>query len=217
MIRFLYCRAPIVSNIISKIITKKIYTWDFIKHNELFFDKMINVFQKNNIQIKDKIILELWPWNSYINAFNFLMQWAKKVYLVDKFPRIIENENQKNELKREIEYIKNKYQVEKLDFIDEDLNINSDYIEFLKKDLTEITEIEKIDIIISKSVLEHIKNIEKNIEKMWYIINKWWIMYHHIDMRDHYNFNKPFLFYKYSETVWNNLMTKEWLSYTNRW
>ena len=41
-------------------------------------------------------------------------------------------------------------------------------------------------------------------------------MYHKIDLRDHYNFNKPFKFYKYSNWTWNNLLTKEGVSYTNR-
>ena len=41
-------------------------------------------------------------------------------------------------------------------------------------------------------------------------------MLHNIDLRDHYNFNKPFLFYKYSDWVWDNFLTKEGISYTNR-
>jgi len=42
-------------------------------------------------------------------------------------------------------------------------------------------------------------------------------MYHKIDLRDHYDFNNPFLFYKYSDRVWNKYLTKEGHSYTNRW
>ncbi len=41
-------------------------------------------------------------------------------------------------------------------------------------------------------------------------------MYHSIDMRDHYNFNEPFKFLKYSDFIWDMLLTKEGYSYTNR-
>ena len=41
-------------------------------------------------------------------------------------------------------------------------------------------------------------------------------MYHHIDLRDHFNFNSPFLFYKYEKGTWDKYLTKEGTSYTNR-
>lgn len=73
-----------------------------------------------------------------------------------------------------------------------------------------------MDLIFTNSVLEHIKPVKENIWFMSKILNNSGYMLHNIDLRDHYNFNKPFLFYKYSDWVWDNLLTKEGLSYTNR-
>ena len=72
------------------------------------------------------------------------------------------------------------------------------YIEFIGRDLTSVTLKEKLDFACSISVFEHIRDAEGNIKKLSYLIRKGGFMYHKIDMRDHYNFNNPFLFYKYS-------------------
>ncbi len=55
-----------------------------------------------------------------------------------------------------------------------------------------------------------------NIKKLEEIVKRGGLMYHSIDMRDHYNFNNPFLFLKYSRNVWERYLTKEGVSYTNR-
>ncbi len=41
-------------------------------------------------------------------------------------------------------------------------------------------------------------------------------VFHVIEMRDHYNFARPFLFYKYSDRVWDRYLTREGWSYWNR-
>ena len=169
---------------------------------------------RKRLSIKGKTVLELGPGNSYINAYNFLMMGAKKVILVDKYPRLIKTDKQREFFKEEIDHITQKYG-QKLPFI-KNGKVDSKYIQFIDKDLTE-AEVKDVDFIFSNSVLEHIRNVEDNIKAMSLCLNKNGYMLHNIDLRDHYNFNKPFLFYKYSDNTWNKYLTKEGISYTNRW
>ena len=198
----------------SKLLFWKLYSSDFEKLDKVFEDSL-TVFKRNNISIKNKTILEIGPGNSYMIAYNFLMHGAKKVILVDKFPRTVKTKRQREYFEREIEYISKKYG-QKPFFVNNG-KIDREYIEFINKYLTLTeTNIKKVDLIFTNSVLEHIKPIEENISFMSKILNNNGYMLHNIDLRDHYNFNKPFLFYKYSDRVWNNLLTKEGISYTNR-
>lgn len=214
-IRFLYCKLGFLSSLINTVMFWKLYTSDFQKIDSQY--KNIKVtFIRNNVSITDKVILELGPGNSYINAYNFILQGVKKVILVDKFPRILESKKQKEFSAHEIDFIKTKYKQKSLSFLDKNNKIDPLYIEFRNTDLRDIQNLE-VDIIISTSVLEHVKNVGEYIKKMYSILNYGGYMYHAIDMRDHYNFEKPFLFYKYSNKTWNKFLTKEGLSFTNRW
>ena len=212
-IRFAYCRLGWVSRVINRILFWKLYSSDFKALDEKF-EKMKEVLDEQNMSIKGKTVLELGPGNSYINAYNFLMMGAKKVILVDKYPRLIKTDKQMEFFKEEIDYITQKYG-QKLPFI-KNGKVDSKYIQFIDKDLTE-AEVKDVDFIFSNSVLEHIRNVEDNIKAMSLCLNKNGYMLHNIDLRDHYNFNKPFLFYKYSDNTWNKYLTKEGISYTNRW
>lgn len=214
-IRFFYCKTGIISKAMNSMMFWKFYSSNFYKINQVF-EKNYLILQKNKIDLKDKIILELGPGNSLTNAYNFLMSGAKKVILVDKFSRQVKTKRQKDFCNKEIEFIKNKYKRKKLFFLDKNNNVKQEFIQFINKDLTKISNL-KVDFIYSVSVLEHIKYIKNNIEKMSEILGDNGCMYHNIDIRDHYNFNNPFLFYKYSDYIWNKFLTKEGLSYTNRW
>ena len=211
-IRFGYCKLGPISELMNRLLFWKLYSGDFKGLDKLFEDTL-TILKKNNISIKDKTILEIGPGNSYMIAYNFLMHGAEKVLLVDKFPRMIKTKRQKEYFEREIEYVSKKYEQEP--FFVNNGEIDGEYIEFINKYLTE-TNIKHVDLIFTNSVLEHIKPIEENIWFMSRILNESGYMLHNIDLRDHYNFNKPFLFYKYSDRVWNNLLTKEGISYTNR-
>ena len=215
LIRFFYCRLGPISSLFHNLMFGKLYKSDF-KELDRKFENVLELIKKQNISIKNKTILELGPGNSKINAYNFLLYGAKKVYLVDKFPRSGRPEKQKLFSLEEISFIKKKFPSKKLFFLNKNKEINTDFIKFISKDLTKIDNL-KVDFIFSISVLEHIKNIEDNIKKMAKILNRGGTMFHHIDLRDHYDFANPFLFYKYSDFIWNNFLTKEGTSYTNRW
>lgn len=214
-IRFLYSRAGILSMIFNKLMFWKLYTSNFSKLNErfLFIWKLLDEHQ---IDLRDKVILELGPGNSFINSFNFLMNGVEKVILVDKYPRFLQTKKQRDFTKQEIDFMRSRHLKQDLFFLDE-INgaVNKDYIEFHGVDISELN-IPPVDFIYSVSVLEHIRDVENVIYSMKRLLKPGGIMYHHIDIRDHYNFSSPFLFYKYSRSTWENWLTKEGGSYTNR-
>ncbi|MBN2087486.1 methyltransferase domain-containing protein [Candidatus Peregrinibacteria bacterium] len=192
----------------------KLYSSDYNKLDRKF-QEMNEVLKENNIDLMGKVVLELGPGNSNINAYNFLLLGAKKVILVDKFPRSLKTAKQKKYAEDEIRFIREKNSGADFFFF-EGFKLKPGYIEFISQDLTEVKNLQ-VDFIYSISVLEHIKSIEENIRKMSEILKEGGHMYHSIDMRDHFNFNNPFLFYKYSDSTWDKYLTKEGASYTNRW
>ncbi len=200
-IRFLY----------SKLGIHKIFFWKMYSSNFLSLDssfESVKIFiEKESYTFKNKVCLELGPGNSYINAYNFLLNGAKKVILVDKYSRYIESKKQKDFLREEKNFIKKKYGIK---------SIGKQDIKFLEGDLKELDLGEKVDLVYSISVFEHIKDVEGIIKKLATIVKKGGVMYHRIDMRDHYNFSNPFLFLKYSKSTWERSLTKEGVSYTNR-
>jgi len=186
-----------------------------IKKTDDNFKQLNETINKFNFNFEDKICLEIGPGNSLIVAYNLLMNGAKKVILVDKYPRW-NNSYTINELqKKEINYIKKKYNKPNLFFIKDD-KLDKQYIKFIRGDITQISLTEQIDFVLSFSVLEHIKNIEEVVSSLSSILSNNGLSYHFIDLRDHYNFNSPFLFYKHSNYIWDRFLTKEGVSYTNR-
>jgi len=212
LIRFGYCKLGPVSKLMNKLLFWKLYSSDFEKLDSIFEDSRL-LLKKNNISPKNKTILEIGPGNSYLMAYNFLMQGAKKVILVDRFPRTGRTKRQRETFRKEIDYIAQKYG--RTPFFIIEGKIDKKYVEFINQDLSEIN-IKNVDLIFTNSVLEHLKLIEENIHSMSKSLNDNGYMLHHLDLRDHYNFNNPFLFYKYEDSVWNKCLTKEGISYTNR-
>ena len=210
LIRFIYCKIPLIS----KILFWKLYSSDF-KCLDNNFEEMKKIINDSNLNLKGRVCLELGPGNSYINAYNLLMNGAKKIILVDKFPRNNKTKKQKKIYCRELDFIRKKYGKKDLFFL-KNGKLDSKYIKFIEGDFVKIDFKERIDFVLTISVLEHIKNIEEVIKRLGELVHKNGLMYHSIDLRDHYNFNKPFLFYKYSNKTWEKYLTKEGISCTNR-
>lgn len=179
------------------------------------FEELRKIMTGLDISFENKVCLELGPGNSYITAYNLLLNGAKKVILVDKFPRRRNDYKTNKMYHKEIDYVKDKYKLKNLFFLKND-NVNSKYIEFIDGDIAKIHFKKQLDFVLSFRVLEHIRNVKEVVSKFSDIIKHGGFMYHSIDLRDHYNFNKPFLFYKYSCKTWNRYLTREGVSYTNR-
>lgn len=200
IIRFLYCRFGFL---------RELFFWRYyasdIRRLDDAFEKMLKVFSTHHIQFSKKKVLELGPGNSRIMGYNLLMHGASEVFLLDKYPRIRKSHRQQRFEEEEREYIANKYQQvpppHRLHLLSGDICTHHPG---------------QVDLIISNSVLEHIRNLDETIGCMTAHLTNGGYMYHTIDLRDHFNFASPFLFYKYEEDTWDRYLTKEGISYTNR-
>jgi SAM-dependent methyltransferase len=141
------------------------------------------------------------------------MNGAKKVYLVDKYSRHIQTPKQKEYYFNELNYIKRKY-TQPLFFI-KDEELDQRYVEFIEADSLDLA-LPAVDLIMSISVLEHVKEYRATVARLAELLKPGGYMYHHIDLRDHYNFQQPFMFYRYPEWLWERWLVKAGVSYTNR-
>lgn len=218
VVRFLYTQIPIVRNIIRKILFWKIYTSDFNRIDDVFIE-LDETFNHYGITLRDKQIVELGPGNSIALALNCLCNGAQKYQMVDKYPRIFKNDKQTESILKQIAYFENKYGCNLNDFVNKiTLEFNQEKLSYVKNSVEDLKTIssDSIDLILSISVFEHVKDVETSFQKMNRILKMDGVMYHKIDLRDHYNFDEPFKFLKYSDFLWNNFLTKEGFSYTNR-
>lgn len=218
VIRFLYTQIPIVRNIIRKILFWKIYTSDFNQIDDIFIE-LDDTFNQHGMAFEDKQIVELGPGNSIALALNCLCNGAQKYQMVDKYPRIFKNDKQREFILKQITYFENKYGCNLNDFLNKTtLEFNQEKLTYVKNSVEDLKTIssDSIDLILSISVFEHVKDVETSFQEMNRILKMDGIMYHKIDLRDHYNFGEPFKFLKYSDFLWNKFLTKEGFSYTNR-
>lgn len=218
IIRFFYTQVPILRNCFQRIMFWRIYYSNF-RHLDDIFMELKEIFAKYNITFQNKQIIELGPGNSIILALNCLCNGAKKYQMVDKYPRISMTNKQVKHLFDQIIYVEKKYNCKIDNYINKNnLNFNKEYLEFIPTGVEDLKKIEShsIDIIISINVFEHVKDVEKSIKEMKRVLINGGIMYHIIDLRDHFNFSEPFKFLKYSDYIWDNLLTREGYSYTNR-
>lgn len=212
IIRFNYTHLGFISRGLNRLLFWNLYASN-IKQLDNNFEKTLNLLGKNGINLKGITVLELGPGNSRINALNFLNNGAKNVVLVDKFPRTAETYRQIKYREKEVAFIEQKNKSN----IGFKLQDNTDdRIKVFNCELMQ-ADVNNIDLIFSKSVFEHIRDVEGNVKKCHEILKSDGYMFHTIDLRDHYNFNRPFLFYKYSNRIWETYLTKEGLSYTNRY
>jgi len=217
MVRFTYCRVPLLRDILRKMMFKKLYSSD-IRQLDDAYEKMAALIKKAKCNIKGKTVLELGPGNSYALAFNFLLSGTERTILVDKYPRRFDTDHQKKFLKKEMKFFKDKYGTSLKGIITKDGKVKNEKIESIKASAERMKTVRSrsIDIIVSVSVLEHVKDLKKAFKEMQRVLKPGGLMVHKIDLRDHYNFNRPLLFLKYSKKTWENWLTREGYSYTNR-
>lgn len=207
--RYLYSRLPFF---------KKILFWHWYQSkpalaDQIFETRLKPLFEKYGQSFKNKVCLEIGPGNSLLLAGNLLLTGAKKVILVDKYPRFRKSASQKKFQRRELTFLKKKFH-QPLFFLSGD-NWRRECLEFYACDLTEI-EPEPIDFIYSISVLEQLSKPAENIRQMSRILRPGGLMFHVIDFRDSLNFRRPFFFYRYEKNVWEKYLTREGVNYRNR-
>lgn len=218
IVRFTYTQIPILRNLLRKIMFWRLYSSDF-KNIDITFEQLKKTLCQYDISLKNQEILELGPGNSIALALNCLCCGSKKYWMADKYPRILKNDEQKKNLLEHIAYFEDKYHCSLNNYINKkNMELNESFLVYIQNGVEDLSDIpsSSIDIILSISVFEHVKNIDKSFQEMERVLKNGGIIYHRIDMRDHYNFNRPFKFLKYSDYIWNNFLTKEGFSYTNR-
>ena len=211
LIRFLYSRT-LLGFLASRTLAAKLYRSNPETLNQLF-QEVSSVWHSHHLSIQGKTILELGPGTSLIPAINFLGQGAAKVYLLDKYPRLNPNKPL-TPTPEEITFFTTHYPQVAAKVLSKHHTLRRKFVTLHSKDLNHFRY--KVDIIYSTSVLEHVTHPHQFIATMSAHLKPGGFMYHAIDLRDHYNFDQPFLFYRYSNFIWHHFLSKPGRSFTNR-
>ncbi|MBN2161166.1 MAG: methyltransferase domain-containing protein [Spirochaetes bacterium] len=215
IIRLLYCKMRLYRLI--HLFSPGLYSCNYDSLNSYFLI-ISKALERNGFSIRGKSVIEIGPGNSYINAYNFLHNGAREVVLVDKYPRYTNTDRQRAYIRNEIDYFKSRNNVKEFPYVNEVTGVlNGDFITFMPGDLRSIRLDRNVDFIYSIAVLQHVRELEQYIRKMAEILNPGGMMCHIVDLKDKFHvFGNPFLFYKYSDFIWNNFCTDDAVTYSNR-
>ncbi len=215
LIKFIYTRFRLYNLV--KIFRPGIYDSDYDSLDR-YFELMHRHLKKFKFKFRNAVVMELGPGNSYIIPYNFLHHGAKKVVLMDKYPRRDNTPHQRAYSRMEHEYFKNKHGADTARFFDVIAGMPRDECVFcLAGDLIYFDFPEKFDMVYSIAVLHHIHDLESSIQKMSSIMRKGGMMFHVVDFKDKWHsMGRPFAFYRYSDRIWNRYLTDASLTYTNR-
>jgi hypothetical protein len=159
-------------------------------------------------QLKDKIILEYGPGDFLGTGLIFLLNGAKRVYCIDRFP-LVDKEKYLDVYKKIIQA----YDSSSLKKWNDILGRDIIYIS-AENGVYQIPE--KADFIVSRAVLEHCNDLDSTFKNMNYNLNTNGIMIHKADLTSHGTHRKsPLDFLTYSPIIWS-LMTSQ-KGYPNRW
>lgn len=215
LIKFLYTRLRLYNLV--KIFRPGIYDSDYDSLDR-YFELMHRHLVEFKFNFKNSLVMELGPGNSYIIPYNFVRSGAKKVIMLDKYPRQVNTSHQRAYSLAEHDYFKKKYGAETAPYFDSSAAMpREDYISYMAGDLIYTDFPEKFDLLYSIAVLQHMHDLEASIRKMSTMIKKGGMMFHVVDFKDKWHsLGRPFAFYRYSDRVWNNYLTDASLTYTNR-
>lgn len=161
---------------------------DYIKYGKL----------KSN-DLREKVILEIGPGDNFGVALNFLMNGASKVICIDKF---YSSRLKDDEFKFYLNFRKELSESKKLIFdklleLDSHIKLNQKKLEYHFgigiEDALKLLKPNSIDIVVSRSVLEHIHYIDAAMHTINKILLPGGLMIHKVDLREHRMFSsKPF-------------------------
>jgi SAM-dependent methyltransferase len=195
-------RIPFLKSIMA-IIRKKEWSDKTPDYDLKIYHSRFAIFKKYGINITNKVLMDIGCGNNCAHAFEFLASGAKEVILCE-----ILAENYFSEPK-----IRERLPINKKDYYEKfskNLRIIDDSIEDIKS-----MPDNSVDIIISTSLLEHVYDLEKAFNEMKRVLKKDGQMFHSIDLRDHFFFDYPLHFLRYSPWWWKNFYTKP-ETFTNR-
>ncbi|MCK4327344.1 MAG: methyltransferase domain-containing protein [Candidatus Diapherotrites archaeon] len=211
--RFAYCKIPFVSGAARSLFFPVLYSSDFSIPEQVFEE--VRGFISGGIH--GKTVLEIGPGNSSALALNFLANGAAKYIMVDKFPRVFDTEFQKDFFRKESAFYLEKYGRKVAKFI-KGGGLDGRHTKFINEGVENMPSVPdgSVDIVVSVSAFEHVKEVKESLSEVSRVLAPGGVLVSQINMQDHYNFNSPFRFLKYSDFAWRCLLTKEGHSYTNR-
>lgn len=154
IVRCAHTQIPILRNILRKIMFWRLYSSDF-KHIDITFDRLKKNSCQHNLSLKNQEILELGPGNSIALALNCLCCGSKKYRMVDKYPRILKNDDQKKNLLEHIAYFEDKHHYSLDNYINkENMELNKSFLAYIQNGVEDLRDIpsSSIDVILSKCI-----------------------------------------------------------------
>lgn len=179
--------------------------------------------KKAHISFKNKNILEIGSGSSIGWGYIFVLLGAKNYTSSDKNRSANMSQKSVKEEKKLIKKLEKKYRKKILgNYVklqDNKIILITKKLNFKVLDITadKLKTKLKYDLIISNAVFEHLpkEKVDKTIKNMRNLLKKNGLMFHQIDLRDHFNLNRQFNFYEYSGKEWLNLTNRSFF-YTNR-
>lgn len=193
----------------------------------IYLKKIIELIDQSAVDINNKTVLELGPGKTPDILYCLLLLGAERVIGLDT-SNYLKSNSLILENFRYTNYWLEKAILNKTLSIKKNLRIGryKDKIKIpdseMKYDIYDGKKFDikdnSIDIIVSKSVLEHVRFFEEVINETFRVLKPGSISCHLIDLRDHYTFKnkKDWLrFLRYTESLWN-LMASNRSSWCNR-
>ena len=181
--------------------------------------KYLETLKAKNVTINNAIAIEVGPGSLSPAALSLLYAGAEKVLLQEPNLRPDKIEQMKPLIHEYWDFLKKN--MPSMFHNNTLFNINTNLtdkisIQRVPADSTDCFS-SSIDIILSNSVLEHIKNIPDVFQEEYRILKDNGAMLHFVDLRDHY-FKYPFEMLTFSRFIWENILTslKRGGGYQNR-
>jgi len=194
-----------------------------IKRSTLYsyniFNSTINLIKyfDKNYTLKNKTILEIGPGDNFLLAYLFLLNGAKKVYLVDRF---------KTNITKSFNLKLYEYYIKKYVNLKNFISLSNKIYYFSNTPFEKLNKIKKesIDLIFSQAVLEHVFDLNSTIKKISLLLKKGGYTIHQVDLNDHLHLNDksyldflkyPHRFYKYFGDITNRKRFSQYINYFN--
>ncbi len=191
------------------------------------FEAILKMLNTAGVDLENKVIVELGPGQTPDMLFSSLLFGAKKAIGLDVNKYLETKTSLLADYEETIGWISEAIvngQLPKTQAFDErrfsgKCFIPDDYFEIKLYDGMRFPlEDETVDVIWSKSVLEHVKDYESMISEMRRVLRIGGMMCHIIDLRDHTTFEKGedwLRFLRYGDRLWS-LMTSNRSTWSNR-
>lgn len=213
---------PLLRQLKEKHSKRRVQLFDDVDRFFDVFEKLLNLCDEN-LNIKDKVVLEIGPGNSLAIGLLFLACGAKKVFLVDRFKHLFYDDYDISFHRKVLERIKEKdfpffsAASEAVIFTKGgSIDFDKDKIEYRLGNAANLPmKNNSIDIVFSNAVFEYVHDIKKAISEIGRVTKPSGLGIHEIDLRDHFFQSQPLRLLQYPDWLWN-LMAWNRPGYTNR-